>query len=285
MLTVTRMSGRSLNIAHRGASAYAPENTFAAFDLALTLGADSLELDVHITSDGELIVIHDDVLARTTPVTRSAMAELVCENDWPTISQLEAGSWFNEFLPAYARPEYEGLRVPLLQDVFGRYGGDIHYFIELKHPRWISEMEPKLLDLMNHYGLFRRRDGRPSVFVESFNQKTLQTIYEMDARVSVVQLFGAYATSEAIRGYISALPSYSVAIGPCAASVDQALAGAARRLRLDMYPWTVNDPEQMTDMLELGADGVVSDFPDVLEEVIGRDRELRTDPRAVSSPG
>jgi glycerophosphoryl diester phosphodiesterase len=262
------VTGRPLNIAHRGASAYAPENTFAAFDLAIDLGADSLELDVHMTSDGELIVIHDDVLARTVRPEPDANTDLVCETDWSSISVLDAGSWFNDFLPAYSRPEFDGLRVPLLKDLFARYGNEIHYFLELKHPRWITEMEKKLLDLMNRFDLFKRRDGRACVYVEAFNQKSLQKIHDMDPRVSVVQLFGAYATSEAIRAYVSALPSYSVAIGPCARSVDGALAGAARRLHLDLYPWTVNDPDQMAVMLELGADGIVSDFPDVLDGVI-----------------
>jgi glycerophosphoryl diester phosphodiesterase len=239
------------------------------------LGADSLELDVHMTSDGELIVIHDEVLVRTTRANNPTGTKLVCETDWPAISHLDAGIWFNEFLPAYARPEFEGLRVPLLKDLFARYGSDIHYFIELKHPRLITEMEAKLLDLMNRYGLFRRRDGRACVYIESFDQKSLQKIHAMDDRVSVVQLFGAYATSDAIRGYISALPSYSVAIGPCAVSVDPSLAAAARRLHLDMYPWTVNDPDQMAEMLELEADGIVTDFPDVLDAAVGRHRNSK----------
>jgi glycerophosphoryl diester phosphodiesterase len=264
---------KPLNIAHRGASAYAPENTFAAFDLALMLGADSLELDVHMTSDGQLVVIHDEVLGRTARDDGSTQCGLVCETDWAPISRLDAGSWFNDSLPAYARPEFEGIRVPLLKDAFARYGSDIHYFIELKHPRRITEMEEKLIDLMNVFALFKRREGRACVFVESFSQKSLQKIHGMDERVSVVQLFGAYATSSAIRAYISALPSYSVAIGPCAASVDPALAAAARRQHLDMYPWTVNEPDQMAEMLELGADGIVNDFPDVLDGIIGQQRE------------
>jgi glycerophosphoryl diester phosphodiesterase len=265
-----------LNIAHRGASAYAPENTIAAFDLALALGADSLEMDVQMTRDGELVVFHDAELGRTTGPSATLRRKTVSQTDWLSISRLDAGGWFNDFLPGYARPEFEGLRIPLLKDVFARYGSDVHYFIELKHPPFTSGIEEKLLELGREYGLFTRRLGRACVFVESFDQKILQRFRRLDERVAVVQLFGAYATSEAIRTYISALPSYSVAIGPCAASVDPALAASARRLHLDMYPWTVNDPDQMVDMVELGADGIVSDFPDRVNELIERPTEPLT---------
>jgi glycerophosphoryl diester phosphodiesterase len=271
------MSPRQLNIAHRGASAYAPENTIAAFDLALALGADSLEIDVHMTADGELVVLHDPVLGRTT--CRAEGGGLVSESDWPDIERLDAGSWFNAAVPTYARPEYAAERVPRVGELFARYGREVHYFIELKHPPQVLEMEAKLLDLMSRYALFGHNEGRPLVFIESFSQKSLQKIHEMDGRISVVQLFGAYATSKAIRAYMSALPSYSVAVGPCAVSVDAALVAQAERLHLDVYPWTVNEPAQMEEMLELGADGVVSDYPDVLDEAIrGRasEREITT---------
>jgi glycerophosphoryl diester phosphodiesterase len=111
------VSNRTLNIAHRGASAYAPENTIAAFDLALTLGADSLEMDVQMTRDGELVVIHDAELGRTTRGSAALAPAAVSQNEWPALSCLDAGSWFNDFLPAYARPEFNTLRVPLLEDV------------------------------------------------------------------------------------------------------------------------------------------------------------------------
>jgi glycerophosphoryl diester phosphodiesterase len=276
------MSGRPLNIAHRGASAYAPENTIAAFDLALALGADSLEIDVHMTVDEELVVVHDDVLGRTT--NGHGHLGHICETKWREVSELDAGSWFNHSHPTCARREYEGERIPRLEDLFTRYGREVHYFIELKHPPQVTDMEARLLDLMGRYGLFRQSDGRSSVFIESFSQKSLRKIHDMDERVSVVQLFGAYATSKAIRAYLSALPCYSVAVGPCAVSVDPALAAQAERLHLDIYPWTVNEPAQMIEMLDLGAAGIVSDLPDVLDEAIrasggpGRSRTIEAQP-------
>ena len=108
-----------LNIAHRGASEYAPENTFAAFDRALDMGVDNVELDVHFSSDGHIVVIHDDTLDRTTngsgPVADRTLEEL---------RGLDAGSWFG--------PWFAGARIPSLAELFERYEGRLHFHVEIK---------------------------------------------------------------------------------------------------------------------------------------------------------
>src|SRR5688500_16528220 len=102
-----------LVIAHRGASSYAPENTLAAFDLAIEMGARHLELDVHLTRDDHVVVIHDDTVDRTTggvgPVAEQTLAEL---------KSLDAGSWFGE--------KFAGQRIPTFAEVLERYAGRAH---------------------------------------------------------------------------------------------------------------------------------------------------------------
>src|SRR5260221_43314 len=104
-------TGRVTVSAHRGASGYAPENTLAAFRLANELGADMVEFDVHLTADERLVLIHDDTLDRTTTGTG-----YVRDHTWDEIAGLDAGAWY--------APEFQGERVPLLDDVlpleFGR---------------------------------------------------------------------------------------------------------------------------------------------------------------------
>src|ERR1041384_3922045 len=104
-------------IAHRGASSYAPENTFAAFDLALRMGVSHIELDVHFTSDGHIVVIHDDTVDRTTnghgPVTSHTLSEL---------QALDAGAWFGA--------GFAGERIPLFAAVLKRYTGRVHVHTE-----------------------------------------------------------------------------------------------------------------------------------------------------------
>ena len=106
-------------IAHRGASAYAPENTLAAFDLAIRMGVRHIEFDVHSSCDGHIVVIHDDTLDRTTngsgPVSNHTLAPL---------RELDAGSWFGA--------AFAGERVPTFDDVLSRYGGRIHIHAEIK---------------------------------------------------------------------------------------------------------------------------------------------------------
>ncbi len=109
----------TLNIAHRGASALAPENTMAAFAMAVELGADAIELDLHVSRDGELVVIHDHTLDRTTdgegPVHTRSLQEL---------KRLDAGRWFGE--------SFAGQRIPTLAEVLDRFSGKIPLALEIK---------------------------------------------------------------------------------------------------------------------------------------------------------
>ena len=106
-------------IAHRGASSYAPENTFAAFDLAVDMGIEEIELDVQFTSDSHIIVIHDETLDRTTNSTGS-----VCDRTLEEIQSLDAGSWFDE--------KFSDEKIPALGEVFDRYKDQLRFHIEIQ---------------------------------------------------------------------------------------------------------------------------------------------------------
>ena len=106
-------------IAHRGASSYAPENTFAAFDLAVDMGISEVELDVQFTSDSHIIVIHDETLDRTSDSTGP-----VSERTLEEIQLLDAGFWFDE--------EFSGERIHTLGEVFERYKDKLRFHIEVK---------------------------------------------------------------------------------------------------------------------------------------------------------
>ena len=107
-------------IAHRGASSYAPENTFAAFDLAVEMGIEEIELDVQFTSDSHIIVIHDETLDRTSDSTGP-----VSERTLEEIQSLDAGSWFDE--------KFSGEKVPTLDQVFDRYKNEFRLFCLKSH--------------------------------------------------------------------------------------------------------------------------------------------------------
>jgi glycerophosphoryl diester phosphodiesterase len=106
-------------IAHRGASAYAPENTWAAFQLAINMGVKEIELDVQLSSDGEVVICHD------LSLERYGHQGIVEDMNWPELSKLDMGSWFSPFL-------FHDEKLVRLQDLFKAYGADIIYHIELK---------------------------------------------------------------------------------------------------------------------------------------------------------
>lgn len=139
-----------LDVAHRGASGLAPEHTFAAYDLALSLGADVIEQDVAMTRDGHLIILHDESLDRTTNCSGIPQLMTLAE-----IKRCDAGSWFNAAHPSRARPEYVGQKVPTLDEVLTRYGDSVNYYIETKIFEDGGNLERKTIELLRKHGLRR----------------------------------------------------------------------------------------------------------------------------------
>ena len=264
-------SGRSLTVAHRGASAYAPENTIAAFDLAVDLGADAIELDVHRTRDGVLVAVHDDDLQR---VSNGTCSRSIADLTWSELEEVDVGSWFNDTHPPLARVEHTRARVPRLDDIFARYGRSLSYLIELKHSVLGTGMENEIASLARAHSLTSA--GRSNVLVATFSQKSLLLLHELDPSVGRVQLFHPYANSAAIRAYLDAIPGYCSGIGPSKGAVEGRLAEACRRHSLDVFAWTVNDPHEMDDLIDLEVAGIVTDFPDLLGTRLLRSKATET---------
>src|SRR5262245_39778718 len=157
-----------LIIAHRGASSYAPENTMAAFDLALQMGACHLELDVHLTRDDHLIVIHDDTVDRTTSGTGPVATQTLA-----ALQTLDAGAWFGE--------AFAGARIPTLADVLTRYQGRAHLHIELKGHT--VHLPQRTVDLVRAHGMAQH------VTFTSFQHTHLRTmrVYRSEEHTSELQ--------------------------------------------------------------------------------------------------
>ncbi|WP_233451802.1 glycerophosphodiester phosphodiesterase [Rubrobacter xylanophilus] len=262
-----------LNVGHRGASGYAPEHTFAAYDLALRMGADYIEQDLQMTRDGVLVVLHDETLDRTArPTAESEPGDctgLVREKTLAQIKTCDVGSWFNEAYPQYARPEYVGLKIPTLEEVFQRYRKSVNYYIETKSPEAAPGMEEELLRLMDEYGLRRPAAERWQVLIQSFSPASLQKVHALDPSLPLIQLFTGAETSETIRARLDATATYAVGIGPSKDDVDAALVGAAHARCLDVHPYTVNESAEMEGLIATGVDGMFTNFPDRLDAVLG----------------
>jgi glycerophosphoryl diester phosphodiesterase len=244
-------------IGHRGASAYAPEHTFASWDLALEMGVDYIEQDLQLTSDGVLIVMHDPTLDRTTSGSGTVIAHTIEE-----ISQLDAGSWFD--------PRFANARVPTLREVFERYGARVRYYIETKNPEDAPGMEEKLLELISEFGLREAAITDWQVLIQSFSRASLQKLQEMDAKLPLIQLVGKEYSSAQIQQRLSDIHTYAVGIGPARTSVDEQVVDAAHAAGLALHAYTVNDEPEMRRMIALGVDGLFTDYPDRLVRLLDR---------------
>jgi glycerophosphoryl diester phosphodiesterase len=264
-----RITESVLNIGHRGASGYAPEHTFASYDLAIALGADYIEQDLQLTSDGVLVVLHDATLDRTARGPVESCTGLVSEKTLAQIETCDVGTWFNEANPALARPEYVGLAIPTLEEVFRRYGRRINYYIETKSPETADHMEERLLALIRRYRLRGRAARRWQVLIQSFSAASLEKIHALDPSLPLIQLALGLGTSPALETNLDAIAGYAVGVGPLAGTVSAAVVGAAHERCLDVHPWTVNQPDAMATQVAAGVDGMFTNVPDVFDAVLG----------------
>lgn len=204
---VTSGSKRPLLIAHRGASGYAPEHTFSAYQLAIAQGADFVEQDLQLTKDGVLICLHDPDLERTTNVAeifpgratlRDAFETGTPKRGWYTvdftlaeIKRLDAGSWFNRANPFAASPAYVGQRIPTMEETINFVGKRAGLYIELKHVPYYKALgfdcAEKLAAMLKKYG-FDRAGQRQRIFIQSFYKEALLRMLEVAPGYARVQL-------------------------------------------------------------------------------------------------
>jgi glycerophosphoryl diester phosphodiesterase len=226
-------------IAHRGASSYAPENTLAAFDLALAMGIMHIELDVHCTRDEQVVVIHDETVDRTTngtgPVTNYTLAELRC---------LDAGAWFGA--------EFAGQRVSTYAEILARYGGRVHLHTEIKgHTAHLAQ---HTVDLIRQYNMTAQ------VTMTSFQQPPLQ-----DIRTYAPELPTGWLVREVNETIITQAQQLGVTqLCPHAATVTPALVRHLHAQGFVVRAWGVTDEVLMRQVVDAGADGMTVNFPDKL---------------------
>lgn len=263
---------RFLNIAHRGASGLAPEHTIAAWDRAIEHGADYLEQDVHLTRDGVLVVLHDDTLNRTARGPAENCSGPVRTKTWAQLGTCDVGTWFNERYPDRARPEYVGLRIPSLAQVFERYGTGVAYYIELKSPEAAPGLvQRELLRLLDLYGLRGSAVRNGTVLIQSFSPAGLRIMHALDPALPLIQLLAAVPAGAARDALLDGVAEYAVGVGPGAGGVTTELVTAAHDRCLAVHPYTVDDAERLTELLAMGVDGVFTNRPDTLTEVLERD--------------
>jgi glycerophosphoryl diester phosphodiesterase/membrane-associated phospholipid phosphatase len=260
-------------IAHSGAQGHAPTNTFEAFDVALEQGADTLEMDLQLTADDEVVVIHDGTVDRTTGEP-GVVRELTLDE----IRALDAG-WYFEDEQGQHPFRGQGITIPTLAEVLERYP-DTHLIVELKTDGGEEIIQPAI-DLLREHG---RDDG--SVTVASFSSSYLVPVREQLPDVPtnmpegettgfyVRQLVGLHPWWSP-PGELFQVPEYHDGRHV----VTPRFVRAAERLGVDVQVWTINEVEQMHRLLDAGVHGILTDYPDRLVQVLEeRAAAAETDP-------
>jgi glycerophosphoryl diester phosphodiesterase len=231
--------------AHRGFSGRAPENTLAASRAAIAAGCDRIELDVHLSRDGEVVVIHDDTLERTTDgrgdVAEKTLAEL---------RRLDAGRWF--------APAFAGERIPMLTEVLELARGRIGLNIELKRgrrlPYTLEELAERTFAVVEQAGM------KGQVLFSSFSPAAIDRIRRLDPALPV-----ALIVDKPWRRPAEADGGAGYGTLNCRASVlTEANIRLAHAAGVCIHVWTVDAPRQMARLLALGVDGIITNHPDRL---------------------
>lgn len=256
-------AGRVLVIAHRGGTGLWPENTLYAFERAAASGADVIETDVRVTRDGELVVLHDEDVGRTTdgtgPVGSMTLAEL---------KRLDAAYRFSTDSGRSFPLRGLGVTVPTLREVFNALPR-VRFNIEPK--QGVPSLVAPLCRLIREHGMGER------VMVASFSGATLQEFRReclevaTSASTGEVAYFVALQEAGLAASYSPAMQALQVPVRWGALRVlTRDFVEAAHGRNLRVHAWTINDEGEMRRLIEMGVDGIMTDYPDRLSRVLGR---------------
>jgi len=244
-------------IAHRGFSGIAPENTMAAFQAAADLGV-GFELDVTLSSTGEVVIIHDDTVDRTTN-GQGAIGDLSLAE----IKLLDAGSWFGE--------EFAGERIPTLREVLERFGGVVPIDIEIKDRTPHEPLADAVVAEIERTGMVDQ------VFVTAFNPYMLVRVREKNPDIRRGMLTGTFKDEDLIliKKVILRRLLFRGKVKPAIIAEEQVRIRKHKVKRwhrhgYEVLVWTVNDEAEMLRMIEVGIDGIITDHPDVLLKLLGK---------------
>jgi len=247
---MTPIENRPLIIAHRGAKAYAPENTMASFKLAVESKADGVEFDIKFTKDMEIIIIHDLTVDRTTNGKGKVKDYSIDE-----IRKLDAGRFFSD--------TYQGEKIPLLSEVLNNLPQHFLINIEITNYGTIFDgLAKKAACLVKDLGI------KDQIIFSSFNPLNLYYTKQIAPEIPVAILAdtgkkGWLSRSSVLRGLSSKF------VHPYFTDVDKEFIDHQHKLRRKVNVWTVNDPADILRMADLKVDGIITDNPLLARKTLG----------------
>lgn len=231
--------------AHRGYSAVAPENTMYAFEEAVGIGADYIELDVQLTADGQLVVFHDNTIDRTTD-GKGKLSKYTYEE----LQEFSAGSWFSK------DGMFDDAKIVLFSDVLECVGNDILLNIEIKNHGDIIRTAEKTVEVIEEYGIER------SCYVTSFSYKALKTVKKLNPKIKTGLIANiATSTSFSQLKYIDAVSLNYIFI-------NQSVVNMAHQNGKRVFVWTVDNRSDIQHMIAMGVDNIITNRPDRVSEIV-----------------
>ncbi len=245
-------------IAHRGASSRAPQNTLAAFEKAIELGADMVELDVHLSKDGRIVVMHDSTVDSTTDGS-GKISEMTLEE----IKNLDAGSHFDE--------EFSGERVPTLEEVLELTEDEIGLNIELKTRSEENEgLEEKVLNLLDKY------DTTETVMISTFSFDSAKKVNDINANIPVGLLYLTLPLTAWHAKRIHKKRPWADAAHPWHWTIGERHVRKIHELGVDVNVWTVDSERNIKKMIDHGVDGIITNKPELVKNIAEKRTEKDT---------
>jgi glycerophosphoryl diester phosphodiesterase len=249
-----------MTVAHRGASAFVPENTLASFRRAIAAGAELLELDVQRTRDGELVIMHDTSVARTTNARRALPGRApwhVGDLTFDELRGLDAGSWKSL--------RFAGEPVPTLAEVIALIDASpAGMLLELKSPDLYPGIEAEVATQMKAFdGYVERSVAASRLVVESFDLASLRAYRDLEPTVPIGVLGAPRAAS------LAELATWADQVNPDHRAIDAGYVAEIHRVGMRCLTWTVNRDAAMRHAIGLGVDGIITNRPELLRAVLG----------------
>lgn len=237
----------TINYAHRGASAYYPENTILSFQKAMEMGCTGIETDVQLTKDGVLVLIHDEMVNRTTNGKG-----FVKDYTYSELTRLDAGCWMGQ--------EFAGLKIPTAEQlIYLTSEKDIMINFEIKNGIVLYEdIEQKLIDLVSTHKI------KHKVILSSFNHYSIAKCNKISKGIDtgVLYMEGLY------KPYNYAKTVGANAIHPYFYAVNEQIVKDAKKHKTKINVFTVDDEEYMRAFLDMRVDGIITNYPDKLYEIM-----------------
>lgn len=249
---------QTIVIAHRGASADAPENTMAAIKKAMAMGVDMVEIDVQLTKDKQVVLMHDLTVDRTTN-GKGRVRDLRFDE----IRKLDAGSWFSS--------DFKGEKVPTLEEVIETINGKCKLLIEVKRVKTKKpEIEAKIIQLIDKY------NAQNWCVVQSFETEVVKNIQALDTSIEChklvtmnISVLPLHLDSRIKTGTIYKYKTVQ-SINPYFKMLNKRKVDKIHSRGQKIITWTVNEKEDMKRMIDMGVDGIITNYPDRLIELLNK---------------